>query len=73
LYFNPLGSIITIILAFLLYTNYSRMTSKLIIKLIENVVLFIFVNVPIFAIIYPDGKQIKYDQKIDSTSSITSS
>lgn len=68
LYFNPLGSIITIILAFLLYTNYSRMTSKLIVKLIENIVLFIFVNVPIFALIYPDSKQIKYDQQIDSTS-----
>jgi hypothetical protein len=73
LYFNPLGSIITIILAFLLYTNYNKMISKLIIKLIENVILFIFVNIPTFAIIYPDGKQIKYDQQIDSTSSTTSS
>ena len=69
LYFNPLGSIITIILAFLLYTNYSKMTSKLIIKLIENVILFVFVNVPMFTAIYPDGKQIKYDQQIESTTS----
>lgn len=67
LYFNPLGSIITIILAFLLYTNYSKTISKLIIKLIENVVLFVFVNVPIFITIYPDGKQIKYDRQIEST------
>lgn len=68
LYFNPLGSIITIILAFLLYSNYNKIISKVIIKLIENVILFIFVNIPFFTTLYPDAKQIKYDEQIDSTS-----
>jgi hypothetical protein len=70
LYFNPLGSVITIIFALLLYSNYNKMISKVIIKLIENIILFIFVNIPFFNTLYPDAKQIKYDQQIDSTTEI---
>lgn len=67
LYFNPLGSIVTIILTFFLYSNYNKFISKVIIKLIENLILFVFVNIPFFTTLYPDAKHIKYYEQIDST------
>lgn len=69
LYFNPFGSIFTIIMAFFLYSNYNKIISRVIIKLIENIILFIFVNIPFLTTIYPDAKQIKYEEPIHSTTS----
>jgi len=71
LYFNPLGSIVTMVIACFLYTNYSKFTSKLIIKLLENIILFCLTNIPFIGLLYPESKFIKQDDTIDSTDDST--
>jgi hypothetical protein len=58
LYFNPLSSITTIILACVIYTKYNESTNKIAIKFMENALFIVFTNVPILNIIYPNYKQI---------------
>jgi hypothetical protein len=68
LHFNPLGSIITLIIVLLLYSNVSRFISKLIIKLFESVTMFVFSFVPFISLMYPDTREIRNDKPGDSTS-----
>ena len=68
LHFNPLGSILTLIIVLLLYSNVSRFISKLIIKLFESITMFLFSFVPFISLMYPDTKEIRNDKPTDSTS-----
>ena len=59
LYFNPIGSIMTLIIVTLLYSNISKFINKLIIKLFENFTLLVCSFLPFISLLYPDTIMIK--------------
>lgn len=69
LYLNPMGSLITLLIVSILYSNYSKITSKLIIKILESIVIFIFSVIPFLKYIYPDSKYIKNNNPIEYSNS----
>jgi hypothetical protein len=68
LYFNPIGSILTMVIVTILYSNCSKFLSNLIIKIFESITLFVFSSIPFIKFLYPDSKDIKYEHPIDSSS-----
>ena len=68
LYFNPIGSIITLLIVLLLYSNVNKFISKLIIKLFESITMILFSVIPFVSLLYPDTKEISNAKQIDSTS-----
>jgi hypothetical protein len=71
LYFNPIGALITLFIVSILYSNYSKFTSKLIIKIFESMIMFLFTFLPFLSYLYPKSKFIKNDKAIDSTNQVS--
>jgi uncharacterized membrane protein len=66
LYFNPLGTIITLITVFFLFNDTNKVITSLIIKIVEKIFNFISSNVPIIAKLYPSIKEINNIKKKES-------
>jgi hypothetical protein len=58
LYFNPLGTIITLVTVFFLFNDTNKIITSLIIKIVEKIFNFISSTVPFIAKIYPSIKEI---------------
>lgn len=66
LYFNPLGTVITLITVFFLFNDTNKVITSLIIKIVEKIFNFISSNIPIIAKLYPSIKEINNIKKKDS-------
>jgi len=69
LYFNPLGTIITLITVFFLFNDTNKIITSLIISLVEKIFNFISTTIPIIAKVYPSIKEINNPKKKDSKDS----
>jgi hypothetical protein len=65
LYFNPLGTIITLITVFFLFNDTNKIITSLIISLVEKIFNFISTTIPIIAKVYPSIKEINNPKKKD--------
>lgn len=65
LYFNPLGTIITLITVFFLFNDTNKIITSLIISLVEKIFNFISTTIPLIAKVYPSIKEINNPKKKD--------
>lgn len=63
LYFNPLGTVITLVTVFFLFNDTNKVITSLIIKIVEKIFNFISSNIPIIAKLYPSIKEINNIKK----------
>jgi hypothetical protein len=69
LYFNPLGTIITLITVFFLFNDTNKIITSLIISLVEKIFNFISTTIPIIAKVYPSIKEINNPKNKESKES----
>ena len=70
IYLNLFGSILTLLIFFCIYFEFSKYCNKIIYKVLETIICFIHTNLSIICLIYPNINNIKYNKPIESTESI---